>query len=142
MYGYSLNQNACAQPPDDSPYTLTWDQVQALPQPVLWIDARSASAYQSGHITGAVLCNENGWEAGLERLFTARPPDATLVAYCDDADCGCFQPAGTSSGSPATIAWSLARNAVLLAACLTCLWLGSQHTFSTTSGRHAADPTE
>jgi rhodanese-related sulfurtransferase len=56
---------------------------------VVWVDARSEADYESGHITGAILLNEDGWDDGIFRLMgewldNPRP----IVVYCESASCG------------------------------------------------------
>jgi rhodanese-related sulfurtransferase len=55
----------------------------------LWIDARQAEAWAEAHIPGAILLNEDEWEALLPGFFEAWiDPDAPLIIYCDSRACG------------------------------------------------------
>lgn len=61
-----------------------------LPAPmdeVVWIDARGRADFDAGHIPGAVLLNEDEWEAlffdAIDVLAEPRP----IVVYCGDAGC-------------------------------------------------------
>lgn len=55
---------------------------------VLWIDARSAEAYEKEHIPGAVLLNMDRFDELLPGLFDAWEGNETLVVYCDSRQCG------------------------------------------------------
>ncbi len=59
--------------------------------PVLWVDARSAAAYEQGHIPGALLCNEGDYDAGLGRVLEAvfaEVQQPKMIVYCDSRQCG------------------------------------------------------
>ena len=62
--------------------------VDAWSAPVLWIDARSAEAYDEEHIPGAILLNMDRFDELLPRLFDAWEGSETLVVYCDSRQCG------------------------------------------------------
>jgi rhodanese-related sulfurtransferase len=71
-----------------SPLAISMAELTALPgDSVLWIDARTAAEHAAGHVPGAILANENDWEAGFERIMMAWQPEQTLVVYCDEAAC-------------------------------------------------------
>lgn len=70
-----------------SPLARTLAEVQALAEPVLWIDARASSAYAVAHIPGAVWLAEDDWEAGFEELMMVWSPEQMLIVYCDAAAC-------------------------------------------------------
>ncbi len=59
----------------------------ALPRPVLWIDARSRSEFDQGHIPGAVLLNEDHWDDLLPMVLEAWMPGQPLVIYCGSEEC-------------------------------------------------------
>ena len=56
---------------------------------ILWVDARKTKAFESGHLEGAVLLNEEGWADQLwdnrERFdsLDGRP----VIVYCDGKRC-------------------------------------------------------
>lgn len=54
----------------------------------IFVDARSAQEYLSGHIPGAVSLDAGSFEEKLSSFLTLVPRDATLVVYCDGAGCG------------------------------------------------------
>lgn len=69
---------------------VTLDTVRAWAGPVLWLDARSAEAYETDHMPGAQLLNEDNWEALIEPVFMAwdpGPPETRVVIYCDSQAC-------------------------------------------------------
>ena len=60
--------------------------VQALD--VIWIDARSKTDYDSGHIPDAILLNNSNWDTGIHDLMNSwlihpRP----IVVYCSSKQC-------------------------------------------------------
>lgn len=55
---------------------------------VMWVDARTESAYAAGHLDGAILLNEANWDTALGDLLVFWEPESTVVVYCDGADCG------------------------------------------------------
>lgn len=55
---------------------------------VLWVDARSAKAYQKRHREGAVPLNEEQWNDLLgEHFNTLASAGKPLVVYCDGTRC-------------------------------------------------------
>lgn len=54
---------------------------------VLWVDARVDADFESGHLEGAVLVNEESWEAGFVGLLEVWSPDRTVVVYCSTQSC-------------------------------------------------------
>ena len=67
------------------------DEISRWSAPVLWIDARTASAYQTQHVPGAILLNEGEWEQQLPRFLEAWQPNARIVVYCDSSACDASQ---------------------------------------------------
>jgi rhodanese-related sulfurtransferase len=67
---------------------ISWDRARALKSGVLWIDARKADDFQRGHIDNALSLDEARWEDSLPGVIAAWHPGATIVVYCDGADCG------------------------------------------------------
>jgi rhodanese-related sulfurtransferase len=62
-------------------------QVRAWPEPPLWIDARSRTAFEQEHIPGALLLNEDEWDGLFERVLAAWRPPMRIVVYCDSREC-------------------------------------------------------
>lgn len=54
---------------------------------VLWVDARSASAYQRAHVPGAVNLSAGAWEAQIGEFVEAWAPGRRVVVYCDGHGC-------------------------------------------------------
>ncbi len=61
--------------------------VQVWSEPVLWLDARSAEAYNELHWPEALLLNEDEWEDLIEPVMMAWEPDMKVVVYCDSRTC-------------------------------------------------------
>jgi rhodanese-related sulfurtransferase len=55
--------------------------------PVLWVDARPASAYGKRHVPDAISLNESEWERLLPGFLEAWRPDVKVVVYCDSQAC-------------------------------------------------------
>lgn len=54
---------------------------------VLWVDARSGTQFEQGHIPNAVLLTEERWDEELVRLFDQWDADSRVVVYCDSLAC-------------------------------------------------------
>ncbi len=54
---------------------------------VIWIDARSAEAYQKDHIPGALLLNEDAWDELIQPVLLAWNPGRPIVVYCSSLQC-------------------------------------------------------
>lgn len=59
----------------------------AVPERVLWVDAREPGAFAAGHVPGAVALGETAWEAGLGNFVERWEPGVLVVVYCDGAGC-------------------------------------------------------
>lgn len=66
---------------------MTVEHVLGLRDPVLWVDARSQAHYEEGHFPGALLLNEDAWEAGFGALVEVWQPEQTIIVYCDALEC-------------------------------------------------------
>jgi len=68
---------------------LTASQVNALlaTNSIVLVDARSRSAYQAGHIPGAVSFPFGASTEQDESFVSEYPPATALVVYCDGSDC-------------------------------------------------------
>jgi rhodanese-related sulfurtransferase len=53
----------------------------------VFADARSETAYQAGHIEGALHLDPNRFDAWSERVFSEVDPDAVIITYCDGEHC-------------------------------------------------------
>ncbi len=56
-------------------------------QAVLWIDARSATAFAAGHIPQAINLREDAWEDQLPEFIEAWQPGRPVIVYCDGGGC-------------------------------------------------------
>ncbi len=54
---------------------------------VQWVDARTRAKYERTHIPGALLLNEDEWDALVGPFLDAWDADKTLVVYCDGGSC-------------------------------------------------------
>ncbi|MBK1878192.1 rhodanese-like domain-containing protein [Pelagicoccus mobilis] len=77
------------------PDALPWD-VRALEielaaanelEEALWVDARVEEDFQQAHLGGALLLNEESWEAGFVGLLEVWFPDRPIVVYCSSQSC-------------------------------------------------------
>lgn len=68
---------------------ITWEQIQDRWQgQVIWLDARTADAFEKGHIPGARMLNEQGFnEQLLELLDTLQTSDQPVIIYCGGEKC-------------------------------------------------------
>lgn len=67
---------------------ITLDDALRLPrEQVLWVDARSRSAYTQGHIPGARLLNEEEWESLLGSFIEAWDRQPHIIVYCSSSQC-------------------------------------------------------
>ena len=61
-------------------------QATAL-EDVLWVDARSSEEFAAGSFEGALLLNEDDWDAGFVRLLEIWTPDRPVVVFCSSSAC-------------------------------------------------------
>jgi rhodanese-related sulfurtransferase len=71
---------------EDKP--LAPDEIRAregkqLGDQVLWVDARSRKKFEQGSVPGAVLLNEEEWDAQIARFLDAWDPEKTIIVYGD-----------------------------------------------------------
>lgn len=50
--------------------------------PYLWVDARPRAEFAADHMAGAVLVNEDEWDALLPEFLAQWQPGRTVVVYC------------------------------------------------------------
>jgi len=53
----------------------------------VFIDARPAEVYRSGHIKGALNLPAESLEASLPVIMEQVPPDSFIITYCDGENC-------------------------------------------------------
>lgn len=54
---------------------------------VLWVDARQRREFDQAHVPGALLLNEDEWDALLPAVLQQWTPDRQVVVYCDGGAC-------------------------------------------------------
>ena len=50
---------------------------------VLWVDTRTRTQFEAGHIPGAILLNDQEWEAQVPKLFALWTANKATVVYGD-----------------------------------------------------------
>ena len=53
----------------------------------IFVDARSKERFDSGHIQGAILLNNENWDSLSSKFLDAWDPDKKTVVYCDGGSC-------------------------------------------------------
>jgi rhodanese-related sulfurtransferase len=69
------------------PGEVTVATVGQWPESPFWIDARSQREFDQGHIPGAILLNEDEWEALFFDFIGAWDGEQVIVIYCGGAQC-------------------------------------------------------
>ncbi|HVU16458.1 MAG TPA: rhodanese-like domain-containing protein [Candidatus Didemnitutus sp.] len=67
------------------------ETIASWPPGTLWIDARDAESFARRHVPGAVLLNEDRWEALLPEFAGAWHGGQRVVVYCDSRECQASQ---------------------------------------------------
>lgn len=69
--------------------TRSWPQVKAMLEAgqIVLVDSRPKSAYDLGHIPGAVLLPSNAPLTELQAFAAKYPKDAAIVVYCNSTTC-------------------------------------------------------
>jgi rhodanese-related sulfurtransferase len=70
---------------------VTLETVTGWKEPYLWLDARSADAFQTAHADGALPLNQADWDNLVPGLLAARRPGMRLVVYCESSRCDASQ---------------------------------------------------
>lgn len=77
------------QPPDafrdratHSGELVSLDTVRGWKREVVWVDARAAAEFESGHLPGALLLNEDNWDALLPGFLAQWLPGRPVIVYC------------------------------------------------------------
>jgi rhodanese-related sulfurtransferase len=61
--------------------------VQTWGAQVMWVDARPRTKFETGHISGALLLNEDEWDRLVPAFLDAWEPEKIVVVYCDGGSC-------------------------------------------------------
>jgi rhodanese-related sulfurtransferase len=83
---YYRNVASWHQPPVDAGL-VSAAQAKGWGDTVLWVDARPEEDFARGHIPGAMLLNEDEWDAQLRTFLTAWSPERKIVVYCSAQSC-------------------------------------------------------
>jgi rhodanese-related sulfurtransferase len=83
---YYRNVASWHQPPVDAGL-VSVAQAKGWGDTVLWVDARPEEDFARGHIPGAMLLNEDEWDAQLRTFLTAWSPERKIVVYCSAQSC-------------------------------------------------------
>ncbi len=67
---------------------VTVSRAQSWGAAALWVDARPEEQFETAHVPGAVLLNEDRWNELLPQLLAAWSPEKRLVVYCSSQSCG------------------------------------------------------
>lgn len=67
---------------------VTVSRAQSWGRAAMWIDARPEEQFNSAHVPGAVLLNEERWDELLPPLLATWSPDKRIVVYCSSQGCG------------------------------------------------------
>lgn len=63
------------------------ESVHTLATPILWVDARSVEDFETDHVPGAILLNEDIWDDGMGAFLDHWSPETTVVVYCSSDGC-------------------------------------------------------
>ncbi|MDQ8186405.1 rhodanese-like domain-containing protein [Pelagicoccus sp. SDUM812002] len=77
--------------PDAVPSDLSDHEIELsaamLLEGALWLDARMDTDFDSAHLDGALLLNEENWDAGFVPLLDVWVPGSPIVVYCSSESC-------------------------------------------------------
>jgi rhodanese-related sulfurtransferase len=54
----------------------------------IWIDARPEAEFETEHVPGALLLNEDRWNELLPQMLATWSPEKRVVVYCSSESCG------------------------------------------------------
>jgi rhodanese-related sulfurtransferase len=70
---------------------VSWETAQGWHGALVLVDARGSGAYDKGHIPGALLLSEPGWDRGFPAVIRTWRPGDRIVVYCDRELCDASQ---------------------------------------------------
>jgi rhodanese-related sulfurtransferase len=81
---------AVALAPAAIPLRSTWEEVKPLAASgqIVLVDARPRTAFDAGHIPGAVSLPFQNLQAEIQAFMGAHPPGTPLAIYCANVKCG------------------------------------------------------
>ena len=83
---YFRNAASWHHPPVDSGL-VSLGKAKSWGGTVIWVDARPEADFERGHVPGALLLNEDEWNAQLRTFLTAWSPERKVVVYCSALSC-------------------------------------------------------
>lgn len=63
------------------------DQARSWGDVAIWVDARPEEEFTRDHVPGAILLNEDRWDALLPQLLSAWTPEKKIIVYCSSIGC-------------------------------------------------------
>ena len=72
---------------DRQRFEVSLSKALAWKDAVIWVDARSRTAYEKSHIPNALSLNEDEWSASLVSVLDAWRPGQKVVIYCNKRQC-------------------------------------------------------
>ena len=70
-----------------APGEVAGETVRAWGDKVQWVDARPRNKFETDHLPGALLLNEDEWSKLVPAFLDAWDPDRPVVVYCDGGSC-------------------------------------------------------
>lgn len=83
---YYRNGVSWRHPPVDSAL-VSVAEAKSWGDSVLWVDARPETEFSRAHVPGALLLNEDDWNAQLRTFLTAWSPERKIIVYCSALSC-------------------------------------------------------
>ena len=66
---------------------ISFKEIERLPRPILFVDARNADVFSAGHITDALNLPENDFDRYVNIFLDRWAPGSQVVVYCDIDRC-------------------------------------------------------
>jgi rhodanese-related sulfurtransferase len=66
---------------------VTLTQARAWGANAIWVDARPDAEFESDHVPGALLLNEDRWNELLPQFLATWSPEKRVVVYCSSQSC-------------------------------------------------------
>jgi rhodanese-related sulfurtransferase len=63
------------------------DQAREWGEQTIWVDARPEDEFAQDHVPGAMMLNEDKWNALLPELLSVWTPEKKVVVYCSSLSC-------------------------------------------------------
>lgn len=72
---------------ESDPLGITATEARDYTGEILLVDAREREAYEANHLPGAILLNENDFDAQFGMFLENWTPEQLVVVYCDGGGC-------------------------------------------------------